>query len=205
MPQLRRVPLTILALAVALAGVARAAEPTAQPAGPSAEDQQAMMAAYMAAGTPGKQHEWLASQAGTYETTSQMWMAPGAPPMESKGTVERKVMLGKRVLTESFKGDMMGQPFEGHGMTGYDNVSGKYWTSWIDSMSTGIMGGTGDCDDKGACTFQVTMNDAMTKTAKPLRLASRWISPTEEIFEMFETGPDGKEMKTMEITYRKKK
>jgi hypothetical protein len=201
----RRELLTIPALAVSLAAAAFAAEPAAQPTGPSAAEQQAMMATYLAAGTPGPQHDWLAGQAGSYETTSQMWMAPGAPPMESKGTVERKVMLGKRVLTESFKGNVMGQAFEGYGMTGYDNVSGKYWTSWIDSMSTGTMTGTGDCDDKGACSFQVTTNDALTKAAKLVRLASRWTSPTEEIFEMFETGPDGKEMKTMEITYRKKK
>ena len=32
---------------------------------------------------------------------------------------------------------MMGMPFEGIGRTGYDNVTGKYWSTWIDNMSTG--------------------------------------------------------------------
>jgi hypothetical protein len=31
-----------------------------------------------------------------------------------------------------------------------------------------------------------------------------WASPTAEVFEMHGPGPDGKEMKMMEITYKKK-
>ena len=41
---------------------------------------------------------------------------------------------------------MMGMPFTGHGMRGYDNVSGKYWSTWNDSMSTGMMVSEGTCD-----------------------------------------------------------
>ena len=48
---------------------------------------------------------------------------------------------------------MMGTPFTGHGMTGYDNVTGKYWSTWTDSMSTGIMVSEGSCDAEGVCTF----------------------------------------------------
>ena len=33
---------------------------------------------------------------------------------------------------------MMGQPFSGVGIDGYDNLRKKYVTTWIDTMGTGI-------------------------------------------------------------------
>ena len=43
---------------------------------------------------------------------------------------------------------MMGQPFTGIGVTGYDNHAKKYLSTWIDSMGTGIfsMEGTASMD-----------------------------------------------------------
>ena len=87
-------------------------------------EEKAMMDAYMKAGTPGKQHEELAKTVGSYDLAVKSWMAPGTPPTESKGTAERTMVLSGRVLAETVHGDMMGQPFEGHGMTGYDNTTG---------------------------------------------------------------------------------
>ena len=63
------------------------------------------------------------------------------------------MILGDRVMVEEVKSQMMGQPFTGHGMSGYDNVSDKYWATWIDSMSTGVMTSEGTCDANMACTY----------------------------------------------------
>ena len=30
--------------------------------------------------------------------------------------------------------------FTGVGRTGYDNVTGRYWSTWTDTMSTGVVG-----------------------------------------------------------------
>ncbi len=73
------------------------------------------------------------------------------------------MMLDGRVMSEDFKGSMMGMPFTGHGMHGYDNVTGKHWSTWNDSMSTGLMVSEGTCDAKGACTFTGSWNDPITK------------------------------------------
>ena len=88
---------------------------------------------------------------------------------------------------------------------GYDNTTGKYWSTWNDSMSTGIMMTEGTCDAQGRnCTFTGTMADPVKKTPMHTRMTTRWTSPTIEIFEMYGPGRDGKEMKMMEITYTKK-
>ena len=167
-------------------------------------EQKAEMEAYMKAGTPGAPHKAMATSVGTYETKVKSWNEPGKPPMEETGTATRTMALDGRVLVEDFKSSMMGAPFTGHGMRGYDNVTGKYWSTWIDSMSTGLMLSEGTCDEKSACTFTGSWNDPVKKAPVTARMTSRWTSPTTEVFEMYGPGRDGKEFKMMEITYIKK-
>ena len=167
-------------------------------------EQQAEMEAYVKAGTPGAPHQMLASTAGTYDLKIKSWQEPGGPPMEETGTATRKMILGGRVRVEEMTSTMMGTPYTGQAMCGYDNVSGKYWSLWMDSMSTGVMVNEGTCDAKNACTFTGSWNDPIKKGPVKARMTSRWTSPTTEVFEMYAPGKDGKEMKMMEVTYTKK-
>src|SRR5512132_483462 len=101
-------------------------------------EQQAEMQAYMKAATPGPEHQALAAMAGNYDLKVKGWQAAGAAPEESVATAVRSSALGGRVMVEEVHGTMMGMPFEGHGMSGFDNVTGKYWSTWTDSMGTGL-------------------------------------------------------------------
>jgi hypothetical protein len=166
-------------------------------------EQQAEMEAYQKAGTPGAPHKALAATAGKYNIKSKSWSEPGGPATEETGTVTRTMTLDGRVLVEEFDSKFMGAPFTGHGMRGFDNVSGKYWATWTDSMSTGLMVSEGKCDAKQNCTFTGSWNDPIKKGPITTRMTSRWTSPTTEVFEMYAPGKDGKEMKMMEITYTK--
>jgi Protein of unknown function (DUF1579) len=168
-------------------------------------EQKAEMEAMMKAGTPGAQHQALAASAGTYDLKVKSWHDAAAPAMEETGTAKRSMMLDGRVMFEELTSSMMGTPFTGHGMMGYDNVTGKYWSTWNDSMSTGLMVAEGTCDAQGkSCTFIGHWNDPVKKAPVKARMTTRWTSPTTQIFEMFGPGRDGKEMKMMEITYTKK-
>ena len=117
---------------------------------PTEAEMQAMMETYKKLATPGEPTSnspaWPA--AGPRKTKS--WMEPGKPPMESAGTAEMKVLLDGRFLQQEFTGEMMGQPFSGIGIDGYDNLRKKYVTTWIDTMGTGIfsMEGTASADGK---------------------------------------------------------
>ena len=167
-------------------------------------EQQAEMEAYAKAGTPGAAHQALASTVGNYDLKVRSWTEPGGPPMEEAGTATRAMALDGRVRVESVSSKMMGAPFTGHGMLGYDNVTGKYWSTWNDSMSTGLMVSEGTCDASKACTFTGSWNDPVRKGPVTARMTTRWTSPTTEVFEMYGPGRDGKNMKMMEITYTKK-
>lgn len=195
-----------LAFALALAATLPALAQDKPAAPPKMSPEEAkMMEAYQKAGTPGPQHAALAKAAGTYDLSIKSWMSPKAPPTMDTGTATRTMALDGRVLTEDVQAKMQGQPFNGHGMQGYDNVTGRYWSTWNDNMSTGIMVSDGACDDQGNCTFKGSWNDPMKKGGKVnARMTTKWTSPTVQVFEMYAPGQDGKEAKMMEITYTKR-
>jgi hypothetical protein len=195
---------TRFALAMAAGALFALAVPAGAQQPEMTPEQKAEMEAYMKAGTPGAPHEAMAATAGTYQVKTKSWDAPGAPAREEAGTATRSMVLDGRVLVEEFKGSMMGMPFTGHGMRGYDNVTGKYWSTWMDSMSTGMMVSEGTCDAKNACTFTGSWNDPIKKGPVTSRMTSRWTSPTTEVFEMYGPGRDGKEFKMVELTYTRR-
>ena len=167
-------------------------------------EQQAEMAAYMEAGALGPQHELMAKHAGTFDVAVKSWMDPAAPPMESKGVAIRTLHMGGRVMHEEFEGDMMGAPFTGLSRSGYDNVSGKYWSTWTDSMSTGIMVSEGECDENQSCTYVGTYNDPIKGGPVTNRYETKWTSPDEQYFAMYGPGRDGNEVKMMEMVYTRR-
>jgi hypothetical protein len=187
-----------LALAFALPALAQDAAHEMTP------EQKAEMEAYTAAGTPGAAHAALAKMAGTYDIDVKSWHDPSGPPQVEKGTATRSMALDGRVMVEEVSSTMMGTPWTGHGMHGYDNVTGKHWSTWNDSMSTGLMVSEGTCDAAGACTFTGSWNDPVTKGKINSRMTTKWTSPTTEVFEMFVPGKDGKEFRMMELTYTKR-
>jgi hypothetical protein len=196
---------TVLATTVVVAFATLAGAQQAQKQPEMTPAQKAEMDAYMKAGTPGGPHQALAASAGTYDLRIRSWHEPGAPAMEDTGTATRSMALGDRVLVEDVTAAMMGMPFMGHGMMGFDNVSGQYWSTWTDSMSTGIMVSEGTCDASAkTCTFTGSWNDAIKKGPVRARMTTRWTSPTTQVFELYAPGKDGNEMKMMEITYSRK-
>ena len=168
-------------------------------------DFQAVMEVYQKLATPGAPHNVLARMAGTWNAKVRSWMEPGGPPAESAGTSEAKMILGGRFLHMDFAGDMMGSPFTGVGVTGYDNHTKKYVSTWIDSMGTAILffEGSGSADGK---TFtQECLYDDPIKGPMKWRSVTRIVDENNHLFEMYGTGKNGKEEKMMEITYTRKR
>jgi len=162
------------------------------------------MQAWIEASKPGQEHQYIAQFSGNWDVTATFWPAPGAPPQTSKGTSEHKMIMGGRYLHQLFKGDMMGQPFEGIGMWGYDNIKKEYVSTWLDSMSTGIMMSMGKGETGGkSFTFSGEYKDPKGQTRKN-REVLRFQDPNKVVAEMYEIGPDGKEFKNMELTYTRK-
>ena len=158
--------------------------------------------AWLEAGTPGPVHAFLAGQVGSWRVETRSWLEPGAPPLKSSATAQTVMILDGRYLKEDFQGDMMGMPFTGMGLTGYDNTNGEVTSIWIDSLSTGTAVLTGTYETPGE-PMELTgaMVDPVTGKEVVMRTVSTFISEDEHRFEMYTTMPGLPEMKSMEMVY----
>jgi hypothetical protein len=155
----------------------------------------------MAAAAPGPHHEALAAKAGSYKTTSKMWMEPGQEPMETVGTSEVKAVLDGRFVEEVTKAQMMGTPWEGRGVFGYDNTTGKHVGTWYDSFGTMMMSFVGTCKDHcKQISLTSTYIDPMTKSKKTMKSVSNDMAGGKSMTTLFDV-VDGKDVKMAEITY----
>jgi hypothetical protein len=190
--------------AVALFATAPAFAADAPPA--MSAEQQAMMEKMTKAATPGPQHEMLKKMAGEWNAKVKFQMDPSQPWQESQSTSTITVLMDGRYCQEVVSGQMMGAPFSGMGITGYDNVLGKYVSTWIDNMGTGIMTSQGTSDASGkVLTFIGTMSDPVTGKASKSRMVTTIVDGDHHTLDMYAVPPGGKkEMKTMTIEYTRK-
>jgi hypothetical protein len=167
-------------------------------------DTQEMMEVYRKFGTPGAQHKAMADLAGRWNVRIRSWMNPEEPPMESTGTCEQKMILDGRFLQQEFSGQMMGKPFKGIGFTGYDNHTGKYVSTWMDSMGTAIMLFEGTAGEDGKTITQKSRYDDPIQGPMEYRSVIRIMDANNFEFEMYGTDRTGQEEKMMEMTYTRK-
>jgi hypothetical protein len=163
---------------------------------------QGEMPEWMKYSLPGEHHKAMEPMLGKWEYTSKIWMDPAQPPMESPGTIEYKSILDGRYIVGKYRGTMMGEPFEGTDIMGYDNFRGEYVTIWLDNHSTAPMITRGQFDP---ATKKITMmgkaDDMMTgRRDAPIRTVTDVSNPDRTTFTMYCTEPDGKESKCLEVS-----
>ena len=124
-------------------------------------EETAHMQEYMKLMQPGAEHERLQSIVGTWDTATKIWMSgPGAEPMESTGTSVFKSVLGGNWVMEEHSGSMMGMPYRGVGMMGYDNYKNLYVGTWFSNMGTEMLQMAGARNpETGVVTMYGTMDE----------------------------------------------
>lgn len=166
-------------------------------------EQDEAMAPYIAAATSGEEHGWLASMAGEFEVTTKMWMDPSAEPTVSTSSQEAEMALGGRYLMDHYQGSIFGMPFEGVGITGYDNTLGKFVSSWIDNMGTGIIHSVGERDEEGRLVMVGEYEDPASGMMMKIKSVT-WMTDDGYMAEMYNILPDGSEFKSMEFTGKRR-
>lgn len=169
-------------------------------------EEQKMMEAYLKYAMPDENHEFLKKFVGTWEVESKMWVKPGAEPSVSNLTSEGKMILGGRYLYFVFEGTMMGQPFKGIQIVGYDKFEKKYRTFWIDNSSTPFFLTSGNLDESGKILTETgAWPDFMTGGTSKVKAVTKILNDDKIVYEMYMIGPDGQEFKSMENTSTRKK
>ena len=156
--------------------------------------------------TPGEMHKMMASWDGTWNGEVTMWMAPGTQPSVNKSVAINKMIMGGRYQEGTTKGDFNGMPFEGKSLLAYDNAKKVFISLWIDNMGTGVMKGEGPWDPVNkSVTITGRMVDPMSGKDLDFREIFTIIDDDNQLLEMFNTGPDGKEYKSMSLKYARVK
>jgi len=132
------------------------------PGGDMSEEEAAAMERWMEAATPNEHHEWLEQLIGEWDVTTTMY-GMGEEPTKSRATASYSWLHEGRWVAQEFEGQMMGMPFSGTGILGYDNFKQKYVSIWLDDMSTAILlyEGTLNMDGSAIISFGA-MDEPMT-------------------------------------------
>jgi len=146
----------------------------------------------------GKEHKWLATHAGEWNAKVGGMMG------ESEGTNKVESVLGGLWNVSHFESEMMGQPFQGMEILGYDPQKGKFVSAWVDSMATtlAVMEGTYDAE-----TRKLTMKgQSVGMDGQPAEVVNVTEYKDDAMaFTMNMAGPDGGLMPVMTIEYSRKK
>ena len=155
---------------------------------------------------PGKEHEALKVFEGDWTFTGKFFMDPAQPPMEMNGTETSKMVLGGFYLNSEVKSTFAGAPFEGRWTLTYSAFTKKYQACWIDSMMPHVFTSEGDVDATGKI-FTLNGGSFDPATGKPTK--EKWVMEVKDAdnhqMTFYTLGADGKEKKTGEIVYSKKK
>jgi hypothetical protein len=154
---------------------------------------------------PTPHHLAMKSLAGTWDAEVKYWVDTAKPPMVSKGVEVNRVVLGGLWLESEFKSEMMGAPFEGRGLFGYDPALGKHVGTWVDNMGTAQSISAGTCKDgcKEVTSFFMGPDmEGKTVTYKEVNLEQ---DADHRTMTMYNERPGGAYVKNMEIAYTRRK
>lgn len=187
-------------------GVSFQSAPLMKPAAPKVEDntltEAQMMELWQKVSTPSANHKLLEQYVGTWKAEARLWKDSSLPPEITNATSRFSMVMGGRFLQQEYQGSMMGTPFFGRGLFGYDNAQDIFVSSWIDTAGTGIMSSSGKLNPSSK---KIELSGSFYCPVAKKPLASReimsLIDKNRFVFEMYGPSQTGEEMKMMEIVY----
>ena len=153
----------------------------------------------------GPEHEILKRLAGEWECDFEAIMEPGKPAVKSKGSMTGH-MIGGFWVTVTMKGEVMGMPYHGQGVFGYDSrKKKKYIGTWSDSMSDFLWQYEGKAD--GDKLIFDSEGPSPTDPDKLIKFRDTWeLKRKDQIVLTGEMeGPDGKLFAGMKSVCTRKK
>ena len=154
---------------------------------------------------PGEVHKMIAHSDGEWNNDITMWMDSTQPPTKTTAVSKNEMIMGGRYQLSKTTGTMMGMPFEGLSLLGYDNKKKIFTSTWIDNFGTGTLTSEGAWDEQAkTINLKGKSIDPMSGKEIMIRQVIKFIDNDTQQFEMFDDRL-GKEVKSMEIKLTRKK
>lgn len=147
--------------------------------------------------TPSPEHAIVMQMAGTWDLE-----------IDADGQKSKAVQVLKPVggfwVAGTWDGDMMGMPFQGHLISGYDPMRKVFTSVWVDSMSPAIFHSAGTWD-AAAKTMHATIRGDAGGQEMVMKEVTTFRDDDHYSTKMSMMGPDGEPMSVMlfEATRRK--
>ena len=150
----------------------------------------------------------LSSLLGTWKYESYVWVNASAEPEKATGTITNEMILGNRFLSSHVNGNISIDGhlalFKAQGLLGFDKNKGSFSSVWTDTLSTGMMLGSGKYDEKSK-TLEETgkFTNPVTGLEEKFRSETKIAGDGNYERAVFSTGKSGKEAKVMQFKYSK--
>jgi hypothetical protein len=156
--------------------------------------------------TPTKEHAWLNQLAGEWVCEAEAVMEPGKPPIKCKGTESVRSLGGFWTVGE-LKSEMMGVPMTGVMTLGYDAKLKKYVGTWVCSADGHLWKYEGTLDAAGKVLTLDTEGPDMTDPTRTAKMKDviELKGPDQKVLTSHVQGPDGKWVRFMTLTAKRKK
>jgi len=148
-------------------------------------EMAAMYAAAAKFTQPGEKHKKLEAYLGRWDVESLVSMGPGNE-MKSAMTAEFAWQIPGRFLKLESRGSLMGMPYQGFGLLGYDNFKQAFVSTWIDNMNTYKLDAQGNLAQDGTTLITYgTLDEYLTgENDKPVKYVYRWKDADHFSFEV---------------------
>jgi hypothetical protein len=145
-------------------------------------------------------HAEINKLVGRWDAVTRMTM-PGMPTSEEKGKEINSAVCNGLWVWSDFQGTMMGQPFEGHALIGYDPAKKKVVSYWVDSMNAAMTESAGTLDPKTRSLTATGTTYDPTGQKIPTKEVSAWQDDHTRTLRM--TMGEGEQACTLEIDFKR--
>lgn len=150
----------------------------------------------------------LAPLMGEWHYTATVWTGAGEAPQPANGQIINEMTLDNRYLASKVTGrlNIEGEfaVLNGNGWIGYDNAKKSFTSIWIDSLSPGMMAGSGTYDEKAKTITETgSFTNPFNGLEEKFRAEIRFVDAGNYERTVYTTGKSGKEAKLMEFKYNK--
>lgn len=153
----------------------------------------------------GEEARGMQACAGEWDAVAKMWHGPGEPKV-ARGKQTCKVILGGLAIAYEFESTDEVMPMKGFGVSMWNPTTKKFDAVWFDNYSWNGPALSEGTFDKATKTLTETMVSKMPDgSAMKMRLVTKYESPDKNVMTFYAPGPDGKEVRMMEITYTRAK
>jgi hypothetical protein len=148
----------------------------------------------------------LALLMGTWDYTATVWTASDDKPYKSRGRITNEMILNDRFLSSSEVGNLnmggLDMSVHSQGFIGYDNAKNAFTSVWMDTLSTGMMIGSGTFDKKDKAIEETgNFTNPINGAGEKFRAELRFVDLNHYSRTIFTTGKAGKESRLMEFEY----